>query len=704
MSEYQILGLPVLLFFALVVAVLTVLLSWTLNRLVRFEPTTSPEIEDIKSRIKKGLALYTLSHYKIPIIVAIIVEALICVFTFHLRILPKFSPLSFMAGFMIQAFIEYLSIKKGFESSIGTVEESKRSLALGFKKTFRISASLALALNGSVILALFTLFIISFFVLKYNPQQITFVVFTFCFGTSILSFFTKISSAIFTKSADIASDLVGKTEVEVPENDPRNPAVIVNKIGNISSKIASTTSDILESFAFSISAAIVLALHATTGKSIDIQLSFVSVPIVLISIGTVISIISIILSRTKDGITAKKIFKNIRINLWIVYIASIVSAYFTVYFIIPDQMGVFWSALSGIIAGIVICESSYYYTSNDHRPTQRVIHSTTNGASTVIINGFTIGMISSWIPTLSVIAAIMLAYISPGGLWDTSIGLYGIGVASAGMLSTVVIIFSLNTYGNILDNASGISNMIRLEPFVKERIQNLEEIGVKSYGITKGTSLAYTVIITVASLCTFKIESFPITAKLLASVILGGLSIFILSGLIMKTIARTTHLMIEEIRKQFKEIQGLIDGETRPNYSACIQISNKGSKKGILLPMLMGFILPSLVAIILGSSGSIGLLIGAISTGFLFSVMITTSGQVWTSTKRFIESGKHGGSNTPAHKAIVIADAVGAPLKDAIAPSINVFIKLMLVISILSACLSTQYSAIIIELIKNLNF
>ncbi|MEI6092332.1 MAG: sodium/proton-translocating pyrophosphatase [bacterium] len=704
MSEYQILGLPVLLFFSLVVAVLIVPLSLMLNRWKVIEPATIPTTEEIKNKIRKGLRLYVQSNYKILIGVALLIESLICLFAFHLHVIPKLASISFLLGLIIQAYVEYLSIKKGFESSIATIEESKKSLALGFKKAFRTAASLALLLNASVILSVFTLFLVSFFILKYEPQQIAIVVFTFCFGTSILSFFTKISSGIFTKSADIASDIVGKTELEIPENDPRNPAVIVNKIGNISNKIASTSSDTLESFSFSISASIVLALYAATGKPLDTKLSFISVPIVLIMTGTVISIISIFLSIVKDGITAKKIFKNIRVNLWIVYTASIISAYLTVYFLIPDQMGIFWSALSGTLAGIIICESSYYYTSNENKPTQRVINNTTNGASTVIINGLTIGIISSWIPTLCIILSIILAYVAPGGLTNTVIGLYGIGIACAGMLSTVVIIFTLNTYGNILDNASGISNMISLEPFIKDRVQNLDEIGLKSYGITKGTALAYTITISVASLCTFNLENYPITAKLLACIILGGLSIFILSGMIMMSISKTTHLMIKEIRKQFKEIQGLIEGETKPNYSACIQISNKGSKKGVILPMLLGFILPCLITILLGISGSVGLLIGAISTGFLFSIMLTTTGHIWSSTKRFIEGGKHGGINTPAHKAAVIADAVGAPLKDAIAPSINVFIKLILVISIISAYTSAQYSAMIITFIKNIRF
>jgi K(+)-stimulated pyrophosphate-energized sodium pump len=243
-----------------------------------------------------------------------------------------------------------------------------------------------------------------------------------------------------------------------------------------------------------------------------------------------------------------------------------------------------------------------------------------------------------------------------------------------------------------------------MEPFIKERVQNLEEIGLKTSGITRGISLAYTMIIAAAFLCTFKVETTTIIIKLFISIILGGFTIFILSGLIMRSIAKTTHLLIEEIRKQFREIQGLISGETRPNYTACMQISNKGSRIGIILPMLLGIFIPCAVALILGVPGSIGFILGATVTGFLFATMSSTSGHIWSSTKRFIESGKHGGKNAPAHTAAVIADTVGDPLKDAISPSINVFIKLTLIISVLFGSALTKYSEMIMGLIKNIRF
>ena len=704
MTDYLILGLPALWFAAPAGALIAILVSWMFHRASEKKDTPVKELEATEKSIEKGLRTYISSHYKILIVVGTLVLALICVVTFRFKLLPVLTPFSFLVGFLLQGLSEYISLMRGFESSIRTANESRKSLSSGFKTAFRTSASIGLMVNGNSILGIAVLFLVSVIVLRYDVHQTTFVLLGFCFGTSTLSFFTRISSGIFTKAADIASDLVGKTEVSVPEDDPRNPAVIVDKIGNITGKIAGMVADLFESFAFSIAGAIILGLYTTTGKSFDTQMSFASVPMFIAGVGVIISIIGVLIVRAKQVTTARNLFTNIKISLFVVYVLSIVAAYFAVYLLIPGNITIFWSAVSGILAGIIIGESSYYYTSSDHHPTQSVIHSTTSGPSTVIINGITIGLISSWIPSLSLAAAVLLAYIIPGGLTDLPIGLYGIGIASIGMLSTVAIILTLNIYGGISDNAAGITKTSNMEPFIKERIQNLEEIGLKTSGLTRGLPVAYMMIITVALLCTFKVEMTQITAKILVSVILGGLTIFVLSGIIMRSVAKTTHLMIEEIRKQFREIQGLVTGDTKPNYVACMQISNRGSRKGVTMPLLLGILTPLATAILLGVSGSTGLILGATSIGFLFSIMMTTSGHIWSSTKRFIESGKHGGKEAPAHNAAIIADTIGDSLKDAVAPSINVFIKLIVIISVMFGGIMSQYSEMIISFIKNIRF
>ncbi|MCX6112423.1 MAG: sodium-translocating pyrophosphatase [Proteobacteria bacterium] len=703
-DEYLILGLPILWFAAPAGALVALLASWAFYRSAGKREASIKELEATENAIEKGLKTYISSYYKILIAVVAVILAFICIVTFHLKLLPILTPFAFLTGFLLQGLSEYISLRKGFESSIRTVGESRKSLSSGFRTAFRTSASIGLMVNGIPILGISVLFLISMVILKYDVYQTAFVILGFCFGTSILSFFTRVSGGIFTKAADIASDLVGKTEVSITEDDPRNPAVIVDKIGNITGKIAGMASDLFESFTFSIAGAIILGLYITTGKPFDTQMSFASVPMFISAAGVIISIIGILIIRAKQVTTAKNIFTNVKIALGVVYILSIIAEYFAVYLLIPADIGIFWSAVSGILAGIVIGESSYYYTSYDHHPTQRVIHSTTSGSSTVIINGLTIGMISSWIPSLTLAAAVLLAYIIPGGLTDIPIGLYGIGIASIGMLSTVAMILTLNIYGGISDNAAGITKTSNMEPFIKERIQNLEEIGIKTSGLTRGIPVAYMMIITMALLCTFKVEMTQITAKMLVSVILGGLTIFVLSGIIMRSVAKTTHLMIEEIRKQFREIQGLVAGDTKPNYAACMQISSKGSRKGVILPMILGILIPCVTALLLGVSGSIGLILGATATGFLFAIMMTTSGHIWGSTKRFIESGKHGGKDAPAHNAAVIADTVGDPLKDAVSPSINVFVKLILIIFLLFGNILAQYSDMLLEFIKNLRF
>ncbi len=704
MTDYLVLGLPALWFFAPIGALIAILASWIFHKVSEKKETSVKELEATEKAIEKGLKTYISSHYKILIVVGTLILALICIVTFHFMLLPRLTPFSFLIGFLLQGLSEYISLRRGFESSIRTANESRKSLSCGFKTAFRTAASIGLMVNGIVIMGVSVLFIASVVLLRYDAHQTTFVILGFCLGTSTLSFFTRISSGIFTKAADIASDLVGKTEVSVPEDDPRNPAVIVDKIGNITGKIAGMVADLFESFTFSIAGAIILGLYTTTGKSFNTQMSFASVPVFIAGAGVIISIIGVLIVRAKQVTTAKNIFTNVKISLFTVYLLSIVAAYFAVYLFIPANIGIFWSAVAGILAGIMIGESSYYYTSYGHHPTQSVIHSTTSGPSTVIINGLTIGLISSWIPSISLAVAVLLAYIIPGGLTDVPTGLYGIGIASIGMLSTIAIILTLNIYGGISDNAAGITKTSNMEPFIKERIQNLEEIGQKTAGLTRGFPVAYMMIITVALLCTFKVEMTQITAKILVSIILGGLTIFMLSGVIMRSVAKTTHLMIEEIRKQFREIQGLVEGETKPNYVACMQISNKGSRKGITLPLILGIMVPLTTAILLGVSGSTGLILGAASIGFLLSIMMTTSGHIWSSTKRFIESGKHGGKDAPAHNAAIIADTVGDPLKDAVAPSINVFIKLILIISVMFGGIMSQYSEMIISFIKNIRF
>jgi len=701
-TQYLILGLPPLWLTAPIGAVLALLLSWALYRTTKKREETK-ELQAIESSIEKGLKRHMASHYRILLIAVLLVFVPIAILTFHMRLMPVLTPLSFLTGAFLQTVLGYISIKRGFTSSIKTTEDSQISLSKGFKTAFRTSASIALLLNSIVILGVTAFFVVSVIVLKYNADQTAFVLFGFCFGTSIPSFLSRISNGIFTKSADIASDLVGKTEANIPDDDPRNPALIIDKIGNITGKIAGTGSDFFESLAFSISGAMIIGLYAATGRSVNDKMALASLPMAIFGAGTLISILGILMVRAKQTATAKHIFKYLRASVFVVYALSIVAAYYAVTLIIPNEIGIFWSAVSGILAGMIICEVSQYYTSYDQRPVQRVIHSTTGGPSTVIIDGLTAGMRSSWVPCMVVIVAILIAYMIPGGLNNPAIGLYGIGIAGAGMLSTIGTIFTLNNFGNISDNTAGIAKISTLEPFVKERVQSLQDMGVKTSSITRGIFLTYTMIITVTLLCTLKVETAPVTAKMLASIVLGGLAVFMLSGMIMKSVLKATHKMIEEIRRQFREIQGLASGNSKPNYAACLLISEKGSRKGMLAPLLLGIILPCAVSTLLGVSGSIGLLLGAAVIGFLFSAMFTTSGEMWSSTKRFIESGKHGGKDAPAHKAAVIADTVGDPLKDAVSPSINVFIKLMLIISVLFGGILSKYSEMILVLIKNIH-
>ena len=614
-------------------------------------------------------------------------------------------------------------------ASARTANAVSKSLNSGLKLAFRSGAVMGLTVVGLGLLDISIWWVVlNAFVHEASQSQslvvITTTMLTFGMGASTQALFARVGGGIYTKAADVGADIVGKVEQDIPEDDPRNPATIADNVGDNVGDVAGMGADLYESYCGSVLATMALGASAFFGD-VDGQMRAILAPMMIAAIGVVLSIIGIYAVRTKEGAGLQQLLKSLSVgtNLSAALIAVLT---FVVLYLLGFEN--WWqlslSVISGLLAGVIIGKATEYYTSHSYKPTQQLAESSQTGPATVIINGIGLGMISTCIPVVTIVVAILLSYLCATGFsFDPALisnGLYGISIAAVGMLSTLGITLATDAYGPIADNAGGNAQMSELDPEVRHRTDTLDALGNTTAATGKGFAIGSAALTALALLASY-IEEIKIglqhmgTAVLqigdkvvnvaeatipqiisyyevnlmnpcvLAGVFVGAMMAFLFCGMTMNAVGRAAQKMVVEVRRQFREIAGILEGKQRPDYKRCVEISTKAAQHEMITPALTAIIVPVLVGIILGEAGVMGLLIGGLGAGFILAIFLANSGGAWDNAKKYVEDGHFGGKNSVNHHATVVGDTVGDPFKDTSGPSLNILIKLMSMVSIVMA-------------------
>lgn len=720
-------------------AVLALLFAYIFYRQMRQASEGTPTMQQIAEHVRKGAMAYLKQQYKVVAIVFVILALFFAVLAYGFHVQNPWVPFAFLTGGFFSGLAGFIGMKTATAASARTANAARSSLNEGLKIAFRSGAVMGLTVVGLGLLDISVWYLVlNAFVDATGAQKlvvITTTMLTFGMGASTQALFARVGGGIYTKAADVGADLVGKVEAGIPEDDPRNPATIADNVGDNVGDVAGMGADLYESYCGSILATAALGASAFYDNG-DVQAKAVFAPMLIAAVGIILSIVGIYTVKTKEGAGMSQLLKSLGfgVNLSSVLIAA--ASFGILYLLdIPNWAGLSCSVIVGLAAGFIIGQSTEYYTSHSHKPTQTIAESAASGPATVIISGLGMGMISTAIPVITVAAAIILAFLFATG-FDTanlltahnlSLGLYGIGIAAVGMLSTLGITLATDAYGPIADNAGGNAEMSRLEPHVRQRTDVLDALGNTTAATGKGFAIGSAALTALALLASY-IEEVKIglqhigtttieiagrtvevaqatipdfmayyqvdlmNPKVLIGVFIGSMMAFLFCGLTMNAVGRAAGKMVEEVRRQFREIKGILTGDATPDYARCVAISTQGAQREMLFPSLLAIAVPVLVGIFFGVSGVLGLLVGGLGAGFVLAVFMANSGGAWDNAKKYIEEGNMGGKGSEAHKATVVGDTVGDPFKDTSGPSLNILIKLMSMVSIVMAGLTVAFS------------
>jgi len=685
-------------------------------------------MREIASWVKEGAKTYLKSQYKVVAIFFLFAFLFFIILSYVLGVQSRWTPFAFLTGGFFSALAGYLGMMTATTASNRTTQGARSSLNKALQIAFRSGAVMGLVVVGLGLLYISIWFIVLKYIVKMpDLTDITAIMLTFGMGASSMALFARVGGGIFTKAADVGADLVGKVEEGIPEDDPRNPGTIADNVGDNVGDVAGMGADLYESYCGSILAAAALGASAYLGK--DIQLNAVVLPMIIAGIGILLSIIGIFLVKTKDDASQKALLKALNRGIYVsAILILIVSAIFVNWLLkdngIVNPWGIWGAMVVGLLAGILIGKSTEYFTSSEYKPTRGIAKQGSTGPATVIINGLAVGMESVGFPVGIISLGIIIAFGLSGGFSDLAIGLYGIGLAAVGMLSTLGITLAADAYGPIADNAGGNAEMSELEPGVRKRTDALDALGNTTAATGKGFAIGSAALTAMALLAAYLqqvkihvintpelaskfnvaienitienfIEYYDITLlnpKVLIGIFIGAMLAFIFVALTMKAVGRAAGKMVEEIRRQFKNIKGILKGDTKPDYQKAILISTKAAQHEMLFPSMLAIIIPIIVGLILGVAGVMGLLVGGLTAGFSLAIMLNNSGGAWDNAKKYVEDGHHGGKNSEAHSALVVGDTVGDPCKDTSGPSLNILIKLISMVSVVVAGLTVAYS------------
>ena len=608
-----------------------------------------------------------------------------------------FVPFAFLTGGFFSGLSGFIGMSIATQSSNRTAAAAMKSLNSGLRVAFSSGAVMGMAVVG---LGLLDLSIWYYFLNWYYASHplpmgadkiaaITSTMLCFGMGASSQALFARVGGGIFTKAADVGADLVGKVEAGIPEDDPRNPAVIADNVGDNVGDVAGMGADLYESYVGSIVATSALGVAAGLG------VAGVTVPMVMAAVGVIASIIGTFFVKSKEEASQKVLLWALRKGVFSSSILVAVISFFLIkYTLGMEHIGVYWSVISGLAAGVIIGLSTEYYTSSGFKPTRAVADSSLTGPATVIINGMAVGMMSTVVPVLVVGAAILTSYFMSGGAANFNAGLYGIGISAVGMLSTLGITLATDAYGPVADNAGGNAEMSHLPLEVRKRTDALDALGNTTAATGKGFAIGSAALTALALIAAYRdqvllngkeLKLSMMDPAILVGLFIGGMLPFVFCSMAMRAVGRAAGKIVVEVRRQFKEIAGLMEGKASPDYAHCVNIATVAAQKEMIVPSLMAIITPIAVGLLIGIEAEAGLLIGATVTGFVLAVMMANSGGSWDNAKKYIEEGHHGGKGSAAHKATVVGDTVGDPFKDTSGPSLNILIKLMSMVSIVFA-------------------
>lgn len=687
--------------------------------------TGTEEMQKIAGAIQEGAQAYLNRQYKTIAIVGVIVAVLLA------WALSGLVALGFVLGAVLSGVAGYIGMNVSVRANIRTTEAARQGMTPALNVAFQAGA-----VTGLLVVGLGLLGVVLYYGLltMFGVEQKTMLeaLVALSFGASLISIFARLGGGIFTKGADVGADLVGKVEAGIPEDDPRNPATIADNVGDNVGDVAGMGADLYESYCGSILATSALGAAAFVASGdVEMQYKAVVAPMLIAAVGIVLSIIGIFAVRTKENATIRELLKALAIGTNLSSVLIALSTFGILYLLELDNW--FWiscSVIIGLLVGIVIGQSTEYYTSQSYKPTQRVSEAGLTGPATVIISGLGLGMLSTAIPVLAVVAGIICSFLFASGFDfnNVGMGLYGIGIAAVGMLSTLGITLATDAYGPIADNAGGNAEMSGLGKEVRKRTDALDSLGNTTAATGKGFAIGSAALTGLALLASYVEEikigllrlgetvltfsdgkaievskaSFSdfmiyydvtlMNPKVLAGMFLGSMMAFMFCGLTMNAVGRAAGHMVEEVRRQFREIPGILTGKAEPDYARCVAISTKGAQHEMVTPSLLAIIAPILTGLIFGVTGVVGLLIGGLSTGFVLAIFMANSGGAWDNAKKHIEEGNHGGKGSEAHKATVVGDTVGDPFKDTSGPSLNILIKLMSMVAIVMAGLTVAWS------------
>ncbi|MBQ7382694.1 MAG: sodium-translocating pyrophosphatase [Paludibacteraceae bacterium] len=695
-------------------------------------------MKTIASHVRKGAMAYLKQQYKVVTIVFVILAVVFAVMAYF-NLQNGIVWFAFLTGGFFSGLAGFFGMKTATYASARTANAARQSLNAGLQVAFRSGAVMGLTVVGLALLDIAGWFLIlqktgllALVGADANLITITTTMLTFGMGASTQALFARVGGGIYTKAADVGADLVGKTEYNIPEDDPRNPATIADNVGDNVGDVAGMGADLYESYAGSILATMALGAAAFTGP---LQLKAVMAPSLIAACGVLLSLIGIFMVKTKEGAGMKELLRALAIgtNTAAFLIAGVTFGIF--YWLFgdnPDNPDQWWqvslSVVVGLLAGVIIGKSTEYYTSQSYKPTQKVSESSQTGPATVIISGLGLGMLSTAIPVVTVGVAIILSYLCANGFHiefsaaNLSTGLYGIGIAAVGMLSTLGITLATDAYGPIADNAGGNAEMSGLPAEVRQRTDALDALGNTTAATGKGFAIGSAALTALALLASYveeiKIalirtgEALPngveaakatlvdfmeaynvnlMNPIVLVGIFIGSMMAFLFCGLTMNAVGRAAQKMVEEVRRQFKTIKGILEGKADPDYARCVAISTKGAQREMLLPSILAIIVPIVTGLVLGVAGVLGLLIGGLATGFVLAVFMANAGGAWDNAKKYVEEGHFGGKGSDCHKATVVGDTVGDPFKDTSGPSLNILIKLMSMVSIVMAGLTVAH-------------
>ncbi len=660
-------------------------------------PEGTKEMASISAKIRSGAMAYLKRQYKtvgIFFAVMVVILAILSAMGF----LTVFVPFAFLTGGFFSGLSGFVGMKIATYANSRTANGARQGLNKGLKIAFSSGTVMGMTVVGLGLLDISFWFILLKFVFKLPVDEIMAAMLTFGMGASSMALFARVGGGIFTKAADVGADLVGKVEAGIPEDDPRNPACIADNVGDNVGDVAGMGADLYESYVGSVISCGALAVAAGLGER------GVILPMLIAAIGIIASIISTFFVSTKEGANQKMLLASLRKGTYTASAISAVTSFVLIKLLMPDKLGMFGAVLSGLLAGVLIGFFTEYYTSDSYKPTQKLSKSSETGAATIIIDGIALGMRSTAIPVIIVGVSIIISYFFAGGAGSFELGLYGVGLSAVGMLSTLGITLATDAYGPVADNAGGIAEMSGLEPGVRERTDALDSLGNTTAATGKGFAIGSAALTALALIVSYtdKVNGIDPTKlnleitnpATLIGLFVGAMLPFLFSAMTMQAVGRAAQKIVVEVRRQFREIKGLLEGKADADYATCVDICTKSSLKEMIAPAALGVFSPIIVGLVLGCNGVVGMLAGALVSGFVLAVMMANSGGAWDNAKKYIEAGHSGGKGSENHKAAVVGDTVGDPFKDTSGPSVNILIKLLSMVSIVFATIVVTYGGL----------